>query len=96
MQTDFIPQVRAVRVIPPFGLELRFNDDKVRRIDLGPASQSTLKGPVFEPLRDPAFFAQAHLDAEGGTVAWPNGADIAPESLYEDFNLLHQDGAIKG
>ena len=91
MRTNFIPQVKAVQVISPFGLELRFNNDKVRRIDLGPALQNTLRGPVFEPLSDPAFFAQAYLDAEGGTVAWPNGADIAPELLYEDFDPLYAD-----
>jgi hypothetical protein len=88
MLTEFIPQVRAVRVIAPFGLEVRFDDGTVRRIDLGPAVRTTLVGPIFQPLRDPCFFAQAHLDAEGGTVTWPNGADIAPESLYADFEVL--------
>jgi hypothetical protein len=37
---------------------------------------------VFEPLRDPVYFARVELDAELGTISWPNGADIAPETLH--------------
>ena len=41
-----------------------------------------MRGPVFEPARTPGGFAQATLDQETGTVVWPGGADLAPDTLY--------------
>jgi hypothetical protein len=58
---------------------LAFNDGTSKTVDVGPL----LTGPVFEPLRDPAYFARAELDRVCGTVTWPNGADFAPEALHE-------------
>ena len=60
-------------------LDLTFKDGTRKRVNLLPL----LEGPVFEPLRDPKYFATVELDSAAGTVAWPNGADVAPETLYK-------------
>jgi hypothetical protein len=42
---------------------------------------SKVDGTVFEPLRDVAVFAEARLVM--GAVQWPNGADLAPDAMYD-------------
>ncbi len=59
-------------------LRVRFDDGVQGKIDLS----DRLFGPVFEPLKDPAVFAQAAVD-EFGAICWPNGADLAPDALHE-------------
>jgi hypothetical protein len=58
-------------------IRVTFNDGSQKTLDF----REWLNGPVFEPLKDEAYFRRFFID--GGTVAWPNGADIAPETLYE-------------
>lgn len=58
-------------------LELTFNDGIRAKIDF---SRWINKYPFFEPLRDTEYFKKFSLD--GWTVGWPNGADIAPETLH--------------
>jgi len=74
-----IPKVVEVRSLEGYRLWLRFHDGKVGTVDL----TTELWGPMFEPLRDADLFAQASIDPELETVTWPNGADLAPEFLYQ-------------
>jgi len=75
---DHVETAVGVRVVGRYVIEVTFDDGHVRRTDIEPL----LWGKVFEPLRDPAYFALVTVDEELGTVVWPNGADLAPEFLY--------------
>jgi hypothetical protein len=74
-----ILRILEAEVCGPHVLRLAFNDGTRNAVDVFPL----LNGPVFEPLRDPAYFARVTLDPVCGTVVWPNGADFAPEALHE-------------
>ena len=73
-----IIHVTEVNVVGPYSLELAFDDGTRKRVNL----RQELYGPIFEPLRDPSYFAQARLDPNSRTVTWPNRADFAPDFLY--------------
>ena len=82
-----ILHVVEATVCGPHRLNLRFNDGVRKTVDL----TSLLTGPVFQPLKDPEYFARVVVDAEAGTVVWPNGADLAPEALYDQPSVGDQE-----
>ena len=69
-------EVRAVEALQGRMVRLTLTDGSAVVRDL----QHALRGPIFERVaRDDGFFRAVHVS--GGTIAWPNGADIAPETL---------------
>jgi len=74
-----ILHIVEAEVCGPHSLRVVFDDGTQKRVNLLPL----LEGPVFEPLREPAYFARVSVDPICRTVVWPNGGDLAPEALYE-------------
>jgi len=74
-----IIHVTEAKVVGDYSLELTFDNGARKRVNL----RHELYGPVFEPLRDPEYFAKARVDPNSHTVTWPNSADFAPDFLYQ-------------
>jgi hypothetical protein len=75
--------VLEARYVRDFVIWLRFRDGTSGEIDLQPV----FRGPVFEPLKDVAFFRQFRVHPEFETLVWPNGADLAPEFLHDNVKV---------
>ena len=73
----FLPRVIAAEYRGGHRIHLTFNDGVAGTLDFS----RWLNGPVFVPLKDPAYFRTFFLDGE--SIEWPNGASIAPETLYD-------------
>lgn len=70
-------EVISAKYLGDYRIEAVFNNGSVKEIDL----QNHLTGSVFEPLKDKAVFQRFSI--QFNTIAWENGADIAPEFLFE-------------
>jgi hypothetical protein len=72
---------KLIEAVPGEGYEvrLRFADGLTADVDL---SYLLEYGGVFRPLRGVEYFRRLRVDDGGNTIAWPNEADIAPETLY--------------
>jgi hypothetical protein len=74
-----IHRVDRFVVTGPYTLAVTFSDGTEQHIDFHPV----LRGPLLGPLRDAAMFSLVRLDAEAGTLVWPNGADFDPATLHD-------------
>ena len=81
-------EVKTIEYRGDYLYQIEFDDGVEGEIDL---SAYLSRGPIFEPLKDKALFSTATV--QGGTISWTNGADIAPETLYE--MLLHANKSLK-
>ena len=78
-----LKDIVEVRIVEGYRVHLRFEDGVEGDIDLGRLIR--FEG-VFAPLRDPKEFARLTVNAEIGTICWPNGADLDPDVLYAEIS----------
>ena len=76
--TGLTPDITAVAVVRHGVLRLTFADGLSGEVEV----LDRMRGPVFADAVTPAGFATAKVDPETGTVIWPGGADLAPDTLY--------------
>lgn len=75
-------KVVAVRANDDFSLDLKFDDESVRRFDVKPY----LEYGIFKELKDKAYFMRVKVAY--GTVQWPNEQDISPDTLYLESKVI--------
>jgi uncharacterized protein DUF2442 len=73
------PDITEATVIRHGVLRLTFADGAAGEVEV----LERMRGPVFAAARTPEGFAAVSIDGETGTVVWPGGADLAPDTLYE-------------
>jgi hypothetical protein len=79
-----VPKLKEAKYISAYTIWLRFEDGLEGEVDL----ESELWGEVFEPIKDQEEFKAFQLNSELNTIAWPSGADFAPEFLYQSSSWL--------
>ena len=70
------PRVTGVATLPGLMLRLEFQDGRCATFDVAPYVEFA----VFQRLKDPSYFSRAKVDH--GTVEWPGGVDLDPDTLY--------------
>ncbi len=74
------------KYVKDFIILIKFENGLSGEIDLG----DEFDGPIFEPLKNMEYFKSFKI--QGHTLCWENGADFAPEYLYERINSKEKTG----
>ena len=78
-----ILHVTEAKYLRDYVIRVHFNDGAAGEVNLA----GELEGEVFGPLKDISLFKAFKVDPELGTVVWKNGADLAPEFLYDNLQI---------
>ena len=73
------PKIKKIQYKGNYIYHIQFEDNIKGNINFQPF----LWGDVFEPLKEKKLFRKAFIDKTSGTITWPNGVDIAPETIYK-------------
>ena len=73
---DYMPIVIDAKYVSDYKIRITFDNGEQKIADLG----DKLGRGVVKPLKDKQYFKKFFVD--GWTISWPDGADIAPETLY--------------
>ncbi|MCL5030974.1 MAG: DUF2442 domain-containing protein [Bacteroidetes bacterium] len=76
---DYLLKIKSAKYLGEYKIYCLFSNGEEKIVDL----KDELYGEMFEPLKDKNIFMQFRVDEILKTIIWPNGADIAPYSLYE-------------
>lgn len=78
-----ILHVTEAKYVDDYTIWVHFNDGVSGEVDL----TKELEREVFGPLKDQSFFKSFRVDSNLQTVVWENGADLAPEFLYDNLQI---------
>jgi len=76
---DYLIKIKAAKYLGDYKIYCLFSNGEEKVVDL----KNKLSGEMFEPLKDKNIFMQFKVDDILKTIVWPNGADLAPYSLYD-------------
>ncbi|MBS1259355.1 MAG: hypothetical protein MAG551_02425 [Candidatus Scalindua arabica] len=79
---EYMPVIIDAKYISDYKIKIIFDNGEEKIADFA----EWLEGEIFEPLKNKKYFQKFFVD--GWSISWPNGADISPETLYEESQTI--------